>query len=329
MPIVTLLNNNSFVARGEETLLNEAKMQGLLLEHSCRTGRCGVCKVQVLHGETRPINSEVSLTQQDLDKGCILTCCRIAVTDVELATEDLGRLATIKTKTLPCRISELNALAPDVVRVLLRVPPKNPLDYVPGQYVDIIGKNGIRRSYSIANARRDDEHLELHIRKVPGGVMSEYWFNSSSLNDLLRLEGPLGTFSYRDTDAEYLVFLATGTGIAPVKAILEDFSRNPGAVRAKKILAYWGGRSEVDFYQKLDFPSLNLMFTPVLSRIACGWTGRVGYVQNCLIEDGVDLKNAAVYACGSDVMIKSAKELLLNSGLAECRFYSDAFVSSS
>ena len=273
MSIVTLSNHKSFTADPGKSLLDCAKSQGIVLEYSCRTGRCGVCKANVLQGDTEVVQPELALTEEERACGAILTCCRAAVTDVELDLEDLGLLADIQIKTMPCRLDILERLADDVLRVVLRTPPKSALFYLPGQYIDVIGKDGVRRSYSIANAVREDAKLELHIRHVPDGVMSQYWFGEAQANDLLRLEGPLGTFCLRGASTTNLVFMATGTGIAPVKAMLEALSAAPETLRGKCIYVYWGGRTEQDLYWQPDFPSLGLTYRPVLSRADTQWPG--------------------------------------------------------
>lgn len=329
MPKVKLSNRKTFDVKPNESLLSSARSQGLLLEHSCRTGRCGVCKAIVLQGETRAIQSEDALSDSEINQGCILTCCRTAVTDVTLDIEDLGRFGDITIKTLPCRIDSLRFLTGDVVEIILRVPPNSKFNYIPGQYIDIIGAAGIRRSYSIANAIREDEKLELHIRKVSCGVMSEYWFSRASINDLLRLEGPLGTFSLRETEAKNLIFIATGTGIAPIKAIIEEMNSRIDNFSDKNVYLYWGGRTLDDIYIENFNSKLNFLFVPVLSRPSQGWQGKVGYVQDCIMEDKIDLTNSVVYACGSETMIQCAKELLTDNGLNPKLFYSDAFVSSN
>lgn len=329
MPKIKLSNNKVFDASPESTILSEGRSRGILLEHSCRTGRCGVCIARVLHGDTKLTQPEDSLSVEERESGCILTCCRAAITDVELDVEDLGRLGAIATKTLPCRIDQLQLLADDVIRVHLRIPPRSDFDYVAGQYIDVIGPGGVRRSYSIANCRHEGQGLELHVRKVAAGVMSHYWFSDASLNDLLRFEGPLGTFSFRENDATTVIFLATGTGIAPVKAILEDLAHDLELARGKKIYVYWGGRCQKDIYHHLDFPTLNMTVVPVLSQADKAWNGRRGYIQECVIQDGIKLEESVVYACGSDAMIHSARELLVTSGLNRKWFYSDAFVSSN
>ncbi|MNZ47014.1 CDP-6-deoxy-L-threo-D-glycero-4-hexulose-3-dehydrase reductase [compost metagenome] len=215
------------------------------------------------------------------------------------------------------------------MEVILRVPPNSKFTYLPGQYIDIIGEAGLRRSYSIANAQRADGKLELQIREVEQGMMSQYWFARAKTNDLLRLEGPLGTFSLREKAVRNIVFLATGTGIAPVKAMLEQLLGNPSMADGKKVFIYWGGRTPSDIYWNPQLQGLDATFIPVLSRADAQWTGRTGYVQSALIKDAIDLTQSVVYACGSEDMIHSARDELTALGLPVKQFYSDAFVSSN
>lgn len=329
MVSVKIQNGKTFTSESGTSLLDSAKAAGITLEYSCRTGRCGVCKTAVLSGETEALRGEVSLTPEELAAGMILTCCRQALSDVEIDAEDIGALGDIVVKTLPCRIDTITRLAENVVQVILRVPPASKLHYLPGQYLDVIGEGGLRRSYSIANAQRVDGKLELQIREVEQGTMSQYWFGSAKPNDLLRLEGPLGTFCLRDKTANTLVFLATGTGIAPVKAMLEQLLEDPERAAGKRILIYWGGRTLGDIYWTPQLEGLNAAFIPVLSRASTEWPGRTGYVQTALLDDGIDLTQAVVYACGSEDMIHAAREALTVAGLPVKHFYSDAFVSSN
>lgn len=327
MPEVILANKTKFECQSDQVILEGARQQGIALEHSCRTGQCGVCKAFVLKGDSVVQQSEIALSKEEKASGYILTCCRKASSQLQLDIEDLGELGGIQVKTLPCRIDQLELLTDDVMEVTLRTPPASKLEYVPGQYVDMIGKNGIRRSYSIANAPREDGKLTLQIRKVPDGEMSRYWFHEAKVDDLLRMEGPFGTFSLRNTDATQLILLATGTGIAPIRALLQQLSTSD-KFRFSQINLVWGGRVEQDIYWHADFPSLPLKFTPVLSRSEAR-SGRKGYVQNVVIEDGLPLENSIVYACGSEAMINSAHMELVEAGLNRKNFHSDAFVSSN
>jgi CDP-4-dehydro-6-deoxyglucose reductase len=214
----------------------------------------------------------------------------------------------------------------DVVRVLLRLPPSSDFEFIPGQYIDIIRSNGIRRSYSLANASFEKKLLELHVKAVPGGVMSEYWFKEAKQNDLLRLHGPLGTFFLRKTAGLHLIFLATGTGIAPIKAILDSIPSLPRDLRPSSVTVVWGARHLNDHYLKMADTQGVHTYIPVLSRPSEGWVGARGYVQDVLLELKSDLRNAIVYACGSDAMVKSVRARLIQAGLPESHIFSDAFV---
>lgn len=312
-----------------ESLLNAALRADVALAYSCRTGRCGTCKGQIRSGKTAPIQHELGLTEAELAAGWVLTCARSAQSDVELEIDDLGDVKLIHPRTLPCRIHNLQRLSEDVIKVSLRLPPTSNFEFHCGQYIDVIGHAGLRRSYSIAAAPISEKHIELHIRRVPGGAMSDYWFERARINDLLRLHGPLGTFFLRDIDGLDLVFLATGTGIAPVKAILEGMGRRAVPHGARSVSVFWGGRIEADLYWDAQNAGIEHVYTPVLSRADSSWGGARGYVQQAALASTRDWSQAAVYACGSENMIHDARQQLIEAGLDERHFLSDAFVCSA
>ncbi len=329
MVVVKLSNGREFAAANGVSLVDAATAMSITLPHSCKTGRCSTCKCKLLHGETTALQTEAGLTEAEKAEGWILSCVRSAQTNLLLDVEDLGDVVLPPSKTLPCRIVSIDRLATDVVRVMLRLPPTADFRSIPGQYIDVIGPGGIRRSYSLANANTADKTLEIHIRAVDRGILSDYWFNQAKANDLLRFNGPLGTFFLRGLDQLHLVFLATGTGIAPVKAMLESLTNIATKQATKSVSVFWGGRTAKDLYfDPQTIPAVH-QFVPVLSRAAPGWAGIRGYVQNALLATQPDLAHTAVYACGSDAMIRSAKTSLLAAGLPDTRFFSDAFVSSA
>ena len=328
MHAITTSNGRQFDAQAGESLLDAALRQGVVLNYSCRTGRCCSCKGRLIRGETTAGTEELGLSAEERSLGFILTCVRRADGPVALEIDDLGDVALPDAQTLPCRIKLIERLSHDVVRVLLRLPPASSLHHLPGQYVEVIGADGLRRSYSLANAPRQDKQLELHIREVPSGAMSRYWFRHAKANDLLRLRGPLGTFFLRDQAGKDLVMLATGTGIAPVKAILEGLRMLADNAQVRSVTVYWGGRYREDIYwQAPDLPRLR--FVPVLSRAGDDWFGERGHVQNVMMAERPDLSNMLVYACGSDTMIHSAQARLRATGLPDRHFHSDAFVCSA
>lgn len=329
MSIVKLSNGREFVANFSTSLVEAARLAGIVLPHSCKMGRCSTCKCKVLLGETTALQTEAGLTDTEKAEGWILSCVRSAQTDVTIEVEDLSNVALAPCKTLPCRITSIEQLATDVVRVILRLPPTADFRSIPGQFIDVIGPGGVRRSYSLANANTADKILELHIRAVDGGVMSDYWFKQAKVNDLLHFYGPLGTFFLRGLDQLHLFFLATGTGIAPVKAMLESLINIAPEHAPKSVTVFWGGRTAEDLYFDPQAIPAGHRFVPVLSRPSAGWAGVSGYVQNALLAMHPDLASTMVYACGSEAMIRSSQESLLAAGLPANRFFADAFVPSA
>lgn len=325
---VELKNGKTYRCAETETLFLGAKTNGLLLEHSCLTARCSSCKVQVIEGDTINVQQESVLSQEERDKGYVLSCNVKPLTDVKLNTVDLGDLNIPTSKTLPAKIQSIEQLTSSVLKIILRLPPTQEFNFLSGQYVNLI-KGSIKRSYSLASTSSGNNELEFLIKNYEGGAMSTYFFKEAQKNDLLRMEGPLGTFFLRENTATNLVFLATGTGIAPVKAILEQIFSEIDSYNSKKIYVLWGGRYLEDLFWKpiLEMPNLN--FIPVLSRENVGWQGAMGYIQDILLEIIKDFSSTEVYACGSNQMIESAHQLLISRGLPESRFHSDAFVQTN
>lgn len=326
---IRLVSGRAFEASRGESIVAAATDAGITMPYSCRTGRCSTCRCRVVEGESRALSAETGLTAREQADGWILGCVRTAVTDLVLEVDTLEGLTFPPARTLPCRIASSERLAPDVRRIQLRLPPTAAFEFLPGQYLEVIGPGGIRRSYSLAAASPPGAALEVHVREVAAGVMSDYWFHHAKANDLLRLHGPLGTFVLRDVAGIDLILLATGTGIAPMKAILESLPVLDAAEAPRSVTVLWGGRIPADLY--LDIAALpgTHRFIPVLSRADGTWTGARGHVQDVLLGLRPDLREAAVYACGSDAMIHGARDALLQAGLPAGRFHSDAFVCSA
>lgn len=330
MSVVSTSSGKVFTAEANETLLEAALRAGVVLEHGCCTGRCGSCKGRVRSGDTLIIHDESGLTDVEKTSGWILTCARSAIGDVVLDIDALTDICMHQIKTLPCKVHQLTMLSSDVMKVVLRLPPTQSFQYHPGQYVDVIGFNGLRRSYSIASAYAVDGFIELHIRRVAGGAMSRYWFEQAKNNDLLRLNGPKGTFFLRDTADRDLIFLATGTGMAPIKAILEFLAVNDfKSDQQKSLHVYWGGRTLPDLYWDPRAIGMVFQYTPVLSRETESDRWASGYVQTACLASHHDLSNSVVYACGSSNMIESARASLTLAGLPLRNFRSDAFLCSA
>jgi len=324
---ITTTSGISFPQLEQDTILNSAEKGGVVLAYSCRTGRCSTCKCKVISGDTVPLVDELGLSQKEKDEGWILSCARSATSNLEIEIDDLGDFILPKPTLFPCRINSINRVSKNVVRVGLRLPPSSNFKVFPGQYVDIIGPSGLRRSYSVAN-HVTDNILEFHIGEVDGGCLSDYWFRKAGINDLLRLNGPLGTFFLRTIKDQDVVFLATGTGIAPIKAMIESITLLAPEEHPNSLTVFWGGRTLDDLYFDPSVDCTLLRYVPVLSRSTVDWKGQKGYVQDVFLNEQPDLSNCVVYACGSEKMIRSSCEILVKSGLPEKNFFSDVFLPS-
>jgi CDP-4-dehydro-6-deoxyglucose reductase len=328
-------SGSQFAAEADETLLDAALRHGLTLPYGCKDGACGACKGKVLagqvdHGRAQPH----SLKDEEKAAGLTLYCCATAQSDLVIECKQLTSASDIPVKTLPARIEKLERLAPDVIDMHLRLPASERLQFWAGQYIDILLKDGRKRSFSLANAPHDDAVLQLHIRYVPGGVFTEQVFNSMKVRDILRFNGPHGTFYLREDSPKPMILLAGGTGFAPIKAIVEHAIAEECQ---RPMVIYWGAKARVDLYQdalpqQWAASHPHIRYVPVLSEPAAGdaWTGRTGFVHHAVMEDFPDLSGYQVYACGSPVMIEAAKaDFTRRCALPEEEFFADVFSFST
>ncbi|PZP32750.1 MAG: CDP-6-deoxy-delta-3,4-glucoseen reductase [Shewanella oneidensis] len=303
--------------KSDENLLEDALSQSIHLEHSCKTGDCGMCSAEIISGLVQNKLGEI------IEQGHVLTCQSKAMSNMVIKANYYPELAHIKLQTFPCKVAKFTYVTDDIVSLTFRLPPTAKIDYLAGQYVDL-SFQGIKRSYSIANACKGTNEIELHIRKVPDGLMSNLIFGRVRDNQLMRMEGPKGTFFVR-TNNKPLVLLATGTGIAPIKAIVEDLvhSQDP-----RPIHIYWGMQYKTELYCseiiKLANDYNHITFRAVLSRENDGQAFS-GYVQDAVCQDFESLENIEVYACGSLKMIEASKAKFLSKSLPPESFHSDAF----
>ena len=328
MFIIKLKNNKTFSCDKDSTIFEASKNNNIVLEHSCLSSRCRSCVVKVLSGNTINKEEELVLSEEDKNKNFVLSCNAKPLSDLELDIEDQGEITLFDKKIIPSKINSIEKLTDDVLKVTLRIPPNSNFKFNSGQYVNII-KGNLTRSYSIANSSDHKNQLEFFIKKYTNGLMSAYFFNEAKINDLLRLEGPIGTFFLRDSSLKNIIFLATGTGIAPVKSILEGLEKSHEQYQNKNLWVIVGARYQKDLFWEPNFKILNIKYIPVLSRQDNDWNGAKGYVQDIVLKQQIDLENTQVYACGSNDMIKSAKELFFKNNLKENNFFSDAFIQTN
>jgi CDP-4-dehydro-6-deoxyglucose reductase len=280
------------------------------------------------------VHQERALSGAEEEKGWSLFCCAKPNSDVVIEAREVLGIGDFPIKKLPTRVAKLDRVTGDVMIVSLQLPANERLQYRAGQYIEFLLKDGKRRSYSMANAPHLDEHVTVHIRHMPGGLFTDHVFNTMKERDILRFEGPLGTFFLREDSDKPMVLLASGTGFAPIKAIVEH------AVDQKTdrpMVLYWGGRRPKDLYmhalcEEWARTLPNFKYVPVISDALPedGWTGRAGFVHRAVMEDLPDLSAYQVYACGAPVMVESAqREFVAQCKLPEDEFYADSFTSEA
>lgn len=331
-------SGRSFSAEPGETMLAAGIRQGIGLPYGCKDGACGSCKCRKISGTVAhgPHQSK-ALSADEEAAGFVLTCCGVPQSDVVLESRQVTEAGAFPIKKMPVRVNSLERASHDVVIMGLQLPAADTFQYHAGQYVEFLLRDGDRRSYSMANAPHTQAagpRIELHLRHMPGGKFTEHVFGTMKEKEILRIEGPYGSFFLREDSAKPIVFLASGTGFAPIKAIIEHM-RFKGIERPATL--YWGGRRPADLYQDAwvreqltHMPQLR--YVPVISDALPedAWTGRTGFVHQAVLQDFPDLSEHEVYACGAPIVVESARrDYVALGGLPEEAFFADSFTSAA
>lgn len=316
-------------------MLTAALRQGYVLPYGCRNGACGSCKGKLLDGTVDyGTYQKKALTDEEKAQGKALFCQAKPLGPITIEARTVGAAKDIQVKTLPCRIQKIDRVADDVIVLQLKLPANERLQFLAGQYLEFLLKDGSRRSFSMGNAPHDDEFLQLHVRHVAGGQFTDHVFNRMKERDILRFEGPLGTFFLREDSDKPVVLVASGTGFAPIKSILEHAFKK-GITRP--LTLYWGARRPKDLYMS-DLPArwatehARFKYVPVVSEALPedAWAGRTGFVHRAVMQDFPDLSGHQVYACGVPIMVDSArKDFVLQCRLPELEFYADSFTTQA
>jgi CDP-4-dehydro-6-deoxyglucose reductase len=322
-------SGHGFTVNEGETVLEAALREGVGIAYGCRNGACGSCKARLLAGEVDYGECrEQALSAAEKRAGYALLCQARPRSDLAIEGREIAAVADLRIRTLPARVHEMQRLAPDVMRIRLKLPAGERLRYLAGQYLDLALKDGTRRSFSIANAPHDDALLELHLRDY-GGPFSRYVFDRMRERDIVRVQGPFGTFFLREDSAKPAILLAGGTGFAPIKAMVES-ALHAGSMRPMTL--YWGARTRRGLYLHTLAERWQrehgIRYVPVLSESnsAEPWNGRRGLVHRAVMEDFPDLSGHQVYACGTPAMVDAAhRDFTAHCGLPHEEFYSDAF----
>ena len=328
-PTVTLQSSGKqFRVEPGETVLEAARRAGLALPYSCLAGVCGSCKATLIEGHcVYPRNPPTALNAAEQARHQVLLCQAVPASDLIIAAREVASVADMPRRLLTLKLVDKAFLSDDVVRLTLLTARGERMRRLSGQYLDALLPDGRRRAFSIANAPHESEQIELHVRHVAGGDFTSYVFDEMKPGDLLRVEGPLGTFVPREDSERPIIMVAGGTGFAPIKALVEHFlhlgTRRP-------ITLYWGARTLRDLYLRAlperwarDAPSFH--FVPVLSDVEHAGAVRHGLVHEALLEDQPDLCAFDLYMSGPPTMIDAGRRAFVEAGLPEDRLFYDSF----
>ncbi len=331
--IKVLGTDKEFLAENNENILNAALRQNIVLPYGCKNGGCGTCKGKIKDGIYT--SNDNLLTENEREQGFALLCSTVAMSDLSIEAKILEQINGINIKKLVSRITSIDKVNDNIIILKIQLPINQQFEFLPGQYIDILLKNGNRRSYSIAS-NPFEQSIELHIRHMEGGLFTDslFGFNKEipvNVKDILRLEGPLGSFFIRQ-DEKPIIFLASGTGYAPIKSMINNLINHD---INKNIVFYWGVRNVQDLYdikqcEIWQNTLTNFKFVPVISESTSNikWEGRTGLVHQAVLQDIQNMQNYNVYACGAPIMVESArKDFISKAHLPQESFFADAFLS--
>ena len=328
-------SGHQFDCEADETVLNAALRAGIGLPYGCKNGACGSCKGKVIAGSVEhKAHQQRALPEEERAQGFSLFCCAVPQADLVIEAREVAGSSEYPVRKMPTRVASIQKVAPDVAVVTLQLPAKEALAYRAGQYIEFLLKDGKRRSYSMASAPSLEGPLTLHIRYMAGGLFTEHVFNTLKERDILRFEGPHGTFFLREESSKPIVLLASGTGFAPIKALVEHLVHLKSE---RPVSLYWGGRRPLDLYMNElceQWAAIlpNFRYVPVVSHALPEdhWQGRTGFVHQAVMQDIPDLSGYQVYACGAPVVVDSARrDYVEQCGLPADEFYADAFTSEA
>lgn len=323
-------SGKTFTVADNETVLSAAIEAGYNLPYGCRNGACGACKGKIVSGEVDyGDHQEGALTEAEKQAGLALFCCAKPLSDLVIECREVTALNGIRPRIMPARVEKMEKLSSDVMALYLKLPSNERLQFMAGQYIEFLLKDGKRRAFSLANAPHNDELLELHLRLVAGGQFTQYVFSEMHEKAILRFEGPFGSFYLREDSDRPLIFVAGGTGFAPIKGIIEHAIHHNDR---REIVIYWGARTLADLYMhelpqqwQQDHP--HITYIPVLSEPSPedNWQGRTGLVHVAVMEDFKEMNDYQVYCCGAPQMVDIAHLAFQAHGLPPEEFFSDSF----
>lgn len=314
-----------FEVGADESVLAAALRADVKLAHDCQLGGCGTCRIKLIEGSVTYVEPPLALTPEEEGEGYALACQAMPASDLVISPSR-AQVEMPESARHTAIVSAIRPVSPLVTHLTLEIPGAESLTYLPGQYMNIVMPDGSTRSFSMASRPRDSR-VDFHVRRIADGSFTQGRLTQLQAGDQLEVELPLGSFHFHAQDYRPLLMVATGTGLAPVKAILESLMDDPDC---PPVSLYWGTRAAADLYLHDEIRTwgerlYEFNYVPVLSRADAHWDGRRGYVQDAVTADLGDLSEHAIYLCGSPEMIFGAKQAFIASGASMEHIYTEGF----
>ena len=321
----------TFTVNEGESVLTAAIRQGVMLPYSCKNGTCGSCKGRLESGEVHyPFHPPLALSREEIGEGFALLCQAEPTGDLVIKAREIEAVRDIHIRKMPARVIEKTLLAPEIMRIKIKLPNAQRLQFLAGQYLEILLPDGKRRAFSIASPPQCEDEIELHIRHVDGGGFTGWIFDEMKERDILRLEAPLGTFFIRNDKLERpMILMGGGTGFAPLKSMLEDLLSHQDK---RPVHLFWGAGNRDELYmhetaQKWAEENEHIQYsTALLKDSDADTTGSFnGFAHEAVLQKHADLSNFDIYMSGPPAMIDASRIAFLQNGAEKRRIFFDSF----
>lgn len=333
--VVTINVNNGtreLEVLGGQPLLRALQQEGIFIPSACGgRGSCGLCKVKVVEGGGDYLPTELPFINEEERQQLIRLSCQVKVKN-DVAIEIPEELFYVKEFTTT--VERIRDLTHDIKEVTLRLIDPDQITIKAGQYIQFVVPEyedldeEVYRAYSVASNPGDATHVELEIRLVPGGICTTYVHEHLKEGDEVTINGPYGDFYLRDSDAP-IIFIAGGSGMAPIKSILLDMAKQQNGRRAQY---FFGARSHRDLFLLEEMKGLeqsipDFTFVPALSEPLeeDNWEGEVGLITDVVRRSVQNGAASEAYLCGSPGMIDACIKVLTELGVSEDRIFYDKF----
>ena len=298
---------HEFFVEGSDTLLDAALRAGISLSYRCSNGNCGMCKARVISGKTLPLrHSDYVFSEAEKSQGYVLLCSHTAATDLEIEATEIAGAQDIPEQQIATRVKKIEPLGTDLVLLHLQTPRTRRLQFLAGQSVTLETANGAEASCPVASCPCDDRNLQFHLRHAANNRFSDYVFRKLKAGDIVGLTGPGGRFTLNEESPRALIFIAHGTGFAPIKSLIEHAMARD---TAESLHLYWIAGANNHYLDNLCRAWTDALDNFRYTSLTAEATGTEPVLEQ-ITQDHPDLGDFDIYAAGPGDFLNSVEKFL-------------------